>query len=259
MNKKVIYYSNPVDDDFAGTKIKQIDIGPDFPFINRNPFFRLASFILYYFIAFPLITIFCFLILRLRVKNRKALRKARGTGYFLYGNHTHFFDAFTHSLIAFPKKSYVIANRDAISIRGLKQIVMMLGALPIPSGMEAMKQFTRAVEERWRKKKAIAIYPEAHIWPYYNKIRPFLATSFRYPVKLNSPVFAMVTVYRARKIFKKRPPKPTIHISEPFYPRTDLPCQEAKQELRDRVHAWMTDCIEKHGSFEYIRYEYRPN
>lgn len=257
MKQRVIYYSDPVNDDFAGTQINTADIGADFPFINRNILFRIVSFILYYFVAFPLLTIFCFA-LGFRVKNRKALRKAGKTGYFLYGNHTHYFDAFYHSLIAFPKRSYVIANRDAVSIPGLRTIVMMLGALPIPPGMEGMKKFTQAVEERWRHGHAIAIFPEAHIWPYYNKVRPFPATSFRYPVKLNSPVFAIVTVYKERKIFKFLPPRPVIHVSEPFHPRTDLACQEAKLELRNRVHAWMEEKIAEAGSVEYIRYEYRP-
>lgn len=258
MKEKVIYYSDPINDDFAGTNINTIELDAKFPFINRNPFFRLASFFLYYFIAFPLVSLFCIFYLHLRVKNRKVLRKLRKTGYFLYGNHTHFSDAFTHSVIAFPKKSYVIANRDAVSIPGLKQIVMMLGSLPIPAGTEAMKKFTQAVEERWREKKSITIYPEAHIWPFYNKIRPFPATSFRFPVKLNSPVVAMAAVYRRRKIFKNARPYTTIYLSEPFYPRTDLPIQEAKMDLRNRVYEWMKDCLEKHNSYEYIRYEYRP-
>lgn len=258
MKERVIYYSDLLNDDFAGTNITPIDINSDFTYINKNPLWRLASFILYYFIAFPLLSLYCIFYLHLRVKNRKVLRKLRKTGFFIYANHTGLYDAFTHSIINFPKKSYVIANRDAVSIRGLKQIVLMLGALPIPNNLKAMKNFAEAVETHWRKKKVITIYPEAHVWPYYNKIRPFPANSFRYPVKLNSPVICMVTTYRQRKIFKKRRPYATIYLSEPFYPNTDLSLKEAMQDLRDRVYNWMENCIGTNGSYEYIRYIYRP-
>lgn len=258
MKKRIIYYSDLLHDDFAGTNINTIEIGSDFTYINKNPFWRLLSFILYYFIAFPLISLFCLIYLHLRVNNRKVVRKLRKTGYFIYANHTGFYDAFTHSIINFPKKSYVIANRDVVSLRGLKQIVMMLGALPIPTSIKAMKKFAEAVEVRWREKKSICIYPEAHIWPYYNKIRPFPANSFRYPVKFNSPVICMVTTYRKRKIFKSRRPYPTIHLSEPIYPNPNLPLKEAMQDLRDQVYNWMENCLEVNGSYEYIRYVYQP-
>ena len=67
----------------------------------------------------------------------------------------------------------------------------------------------------------LAIFPEAHIWPFYTGIRPFSATSFRYPEKLNAPVVAMVTTYRkaARSVSLFRRPGMTVTLSEPFYPR----------------------------------------
>jgi preprotein translocase subunit SecY len=124
MKKKVIYYSDLLNDEFSGTNINAVELGEDFVFINKNPIWRFFAFILYYFFAFPLVALFCFFYLHLRVKNKNVLREFRRKGFFLYGNHTGFYDAFVHSVINFPKKSYVIANRDATSIRGLRQIVI---------------------------------------------------------------------------------------------------------------------------------------
>ncbi len=68
----------------------------------------------------------------------------------------------------------------------------------------------------------IGIFPEAHIWPFYTGVRPFVGTSFRYPVKLHAPVVAMAVTYRKRRglfCWVKRPPGMTVTFSAPMYPR----------------------------------------
>ena len=53
--------------------------------------------------------------------------------------------------------------------------IQLLGAIPIPNNKNGMKNFINAIETHINKKHSITIYPEAHIWPYYTKIRPFKA------------------------------------------------------------------------------------
>ena len=62
-----------------------------------------------------------------------------------------------------------------------------------------------AIDQIVADKKTILIYPEAHIWPYYTKIRPFPSTSFRYPIKFNVPSFSITTTYQ--KVGKRKPNK----------------------------------------------------
>ena len=70
-----------------------------------------------------------------------------------------------------------------------------LGALPLPDDREAMKHFLDEIAKKIEQDKCVMIYPEAHIWPNYTKIRPFTDSSFRYPVQLKSPVMCFTNTY----------------------------------------------------------------
>ena len=65
------------------------------------------------------------------------------SGYFLYGNHTQYLDAFLPAMAAFPKRSYVIANPDAVSIPGLRNLVQLIGCIPVPSELSGLPAFWR--------------------------------------------------------------------------------------------------------------------
>ncbi|MBQ9046123.1 MAG: 1-acyl-sn-glycerol-3-phosphate acyltransferase [Oscillospiraceae bacterium] len=257
-NDRVQYYSDPVNDDFAGTSINTCEVGADFPYVRSSVLWKGLSFLVYYIIAVPIVFLVSKLYLGLRFENRKAPRSLRGAGYYLYGNHTRVLDAFVPAMAAYPKKAYIIAGPDAVSISGLKHIVMMLGALPIPTELSAMRAFLEAVSQRYKENNCVAIYPEAHIWPFYTGIRPFSDTAFRYPVKENAPVIAMVTTYRKRKglfqLLKK--PGMTVIFSDPMFPDPSLSPRKAQRELRDRVYRFMEETAEGREQVEYIRYCY---
>lgn len=254
-NKRIRYYSDELNDDFAGTEnIDTKRLEDDFVFINRNIIWRFFAFVLYYCVAFPLVSLISFFGYGMRVKNGKALRKIKG-GCFLYGNHTQLLpDAYAPAILNFPRKAYLIVNPDAVSIKGIRQIVLMLGAIPIPSTIKGMKNFVGAVEERYKNGNCIAIYPEAHIWPYYTGIRPFKAVSFKYPTDLNAPCVACVTTYRRHKIFKNLPPSVTLTLSDPIYPDSTLPHKEAQQKLRDEIYAFMCSKASGEDNYAYVKY-----
>ena len=127
----------------------------------------------------------------------------------------------------------------------------MMGGFPIPSDIKATKNFLYAMEKFIEKKCVISIYPEAHVWPYYSKIRNFVSTSFKYPVKLNKPVFSFTTTYKKRD---GRKPKIIVYIDGPFYPNKELNIKRAQEELRDRVYNQM--CIRAQNTdVEYYKYE----
>jgi len=255
VSRKVIYYSDELNDDFAGTDIDPRPIDGSYRYINDSPWWRTAAFFVYRMIATPVVWLLCKLVCGLRIKNRKAIRKLRGTGFFMYGNHTHgMADAFTPTLCAFPHRAHIITSPDAVSLKGLGTVVAMLGALPVPGDLSSMRSFRKAIDTRYGQNRAIAIYPEAHIWPYYTGVRPFSATSFQYPVRLNAPSVAFVTTYRQRKIFKKLPPLMTVTVSEPFYPDSTLSEQAAKQKLRDEIYAFMRKIVSSPDNYAHIDY-----
>jgi len=114
-----------------------------------------------------------------------------------------------------------------------------MGALPLPDDREAYRNFLAAIEKRVAEGKKIVIYPEAHIWPYYTKIRPFPDTSFHYPVKYKTPVFCFTNTYQKRRWSKK--PRIVTYIDGPFYADESIPERKRKIDLRDRVYACMCE------------------
>ncbi len=254
--KKVIVYRDELHDDFADNNIRTKNVPSDFPFAVTNPFWVAAEFIVYRLIATPLVWLIAKLGFGLRIENRKVLRKLRHTGFYLYGNHTQtMMDAYTPTLCAFPHKAHVIVGPDAVSVPGIRSVVQMLGAIPLPSKAGGYPPFLAAQKLRLRQKRAIAIYPEAHIWPWYTGIRSFPDTSFAYPVSNHVPAVAYVTTYRRRRIFKKLWPLMTVTLSEPFWPDPTVPPKQARAALRRDVCEFMRQRTSLQDNYAY--YEYR--
>lgn len=184
---------------------------------------------------------------------KEKLQPYKKQGYFIYGNHTQAFaDTFIPSIAMHPKRNFFIVNPENISMKGSGHIIEMLGAIPVPGNKQAMKHFIEAVNKRIEHGYAITIYPEAHIWPYYTKIRPFRAVSFEYPVKLNTPTFCFTNTYQ--KYGKKQNKIQIVsYIDGPFFSDKTLNIKEAKQKLRDEVYNTMVE-RSKNSNVEYIEY-----
>ncbi|MBQ3667882.1 MAG: hypothetical protein II920_01515 [Clostridia bacterium] len=254
--KKTIYYTDELNDDFAGNDINTKRVPPDFKFLHSGRAWRVIQFILYYFVALPIVYIAAKLYLGLRFEDRKNLKKAGKGGVFLYGNHTRDLDAFVPALAAFPRRADIVCNPDAVSIPGLRTLVQMFGALPLPTEFSGMLSFMNALFACVKNGDCVTIYPEAHVWPFYTGIRPFKADSFCYPMKNLTPVVAMVTRYTKRRgLFALcRRPGMTVSFSEPFYPDPSLGLRKGQQQLRDEVYAFMCEKAALPGNVEYIHY-----
>lgn len=259
--KKTIYYKDELNDDFAGTKIKTKPVDKNFKYIRKNFIWNFFSWVFYYLIAVPIVAFYCFVIRGVKIKNKKAVkraRKGRKEGIFFYCNHTYILDPFNVNMVSMPYRNQILASLDTFSIKGLKTIVQMLGAMPVPKDIATLRKLNNAIEYNIKHKKNIAIYPEAHIWPYYTGVRPFRDASFSYPVNLNSPVVAVFTAYsKPTGLFKKlRKTNMTLIVSDPIYPDPEKSKKEAKKELRDKVYEFMCDCSKKYSTYDY--YVYKP-
>lgn len=251
--EKIIYYDDELNDDFAGTHLKTKKVDENFKFVHKNPFWRLGSFLIYYLIAVPVVWFYMRVILRVKFVNAKSIKKYKGT-YFLYGNHTGVIDAFTPNLLSLPKRNKIICGADAVSIKGLKNITQMLGALPLPTETRGMKHFIKAVDF-YHQKYNFTIYPEAHIWPYYTGVRQFSSAPFGYPVKYGCATFAFFTAYSKPKGFLSflRKANVTVYVSDAIFPDEGLSVPEAKKNLRDKVYNFMLE-KSKFSDYRVIKY-----
>jgi glycosyltransferase involved in cell wall biosynthesis/1-acyl-sn-glycerol-3-phosphate acyltransferase len=253
---RTIYYTDELNDDFAGTKIDTVRPDSDFRYRHRSPVWNFLAFLVYRLIAVPFAFLYCKIAFGLKIENRKVLKAYRRSGCFLFGNHTQtMVDAFLPTLVSFPKKAYLIANPDVVSIPGIRQLVQMLGAIPIAGTLGGMKNMMEAIEHRNKAGGIIAVYPEAHIWPYYTGIRPFRSNSFAFPVKFHSPCFAVTTTYQERGgLFAGERPRITVHVEGPFFPDPSLDKNAAKEKLRDQVYEAMKTTAQSHNEVRYVEY-----
>ena len=118
-----------------------------------------------------------------------------------------------------------------------------------------MKNFLNYISYRINKNNSITIYPEAHIWPYYTKIRPFKSVSFKYPIKLNKPVFCITNTYQKRSNDKV---KIVSYIDGPFFKNDNLSQKQAQEDLRNRVYEKMVERT-KNSNVEVIKYINKNN
>ncbi|MCH5171746.1 MAG: 1-acyl-sn-glycerol-3-phosphate acyltransferase [Erysipelotrichales bacterium] len=255
MKRIKYYYFDEENDDFGNFGINTKVTPDDYDYNPKSKWWRFWKKTVY-LLAAPIVFIGEFFILGGRIKNLKVLKpmKKRKEGYFVYSNHTSpVSDTFSVPVLSFPRSTYIIASPDSISIKGLKTILRFLGVLPLPSSKRSYINFVKAINDLYKKGNVISIYPEAHIWPKYNKIREFKDTSFYYPVKLNAPIYVKTTVYKKKRNGKS---KQVLYMDGPFYPNLELSSKEAQKELRDRVYAQMCKRVEEHQSYLDKRYEY---
>ena len=252
---KLITLADELNEEFSTAKIEPRKIDEKYKYIHKNPIWNVCSFLVQQYLSVPIKILYSKCKFHIRYIGKEKLKKYKNKGYFVYVNHTQpFADTFIPSNPIYPKRNFFIVNPENVSMKFIGNFVQMLGAIPIPGNKEAMKNFLNVIEENIRKKHSITIYPEAHIWPYYTKIRPFKSVSFKYPIELDKPVFCITNTYQKRG---KNKVKITSYIDGPFFVNKDLETkQEQKKDLRNRVYNQMVE-RSKNSNFEFIKYEYK--
>ena len=131
-------------------------------------------------------------------------------------------------------------------------LIELFGAIPVPGDKTSMQNFLKTIEHHINRKHSITIYPEAHIWPYYTKIRPFKSVSFKYPVKLQKPAFCITNTYQS---YGKNKDKIKIvsYIDGPFFAKEGLKLKEQNEDLRNQIYNCMVE-RSKNSNIEYIKY-----
>ena len=251
-DRKVIYYTDEMNDEFSTTEITPRKIDENYVYIHHSAFKRFTHFFWYRIVATPIACAYVRLTFGHQIRGRQKFEKHKADGYFMYGNHTQdIADPFIPNMINFPKTNYVIVHPNNVSMPVLGKINRYIGAMPLPGNIAAAQNFKACMEKQIKSGNCVVIYPEAHIWPYYTKIRPFPDTSFAYPVKLDAPVFSFTNTYQKRRFFRK--PKIVTYIDGPFFPDVTLSPSVRKKALRDKVYETMCERAKK-SDVEYIKY-----
>ena len=252
--RRVIYYSDELNDEFSAAQIAARKIDENFDYCPGSLFKRFTAFFWYRIIATPVAFLFLKIAFRHKTVGRDRLKPFRKEGIFLFGNHTHALcDTCVPSMLVFPQRAHVICHAANVSIPHIGLAAVSMGAIPLPDGSAAFRNFRAAIARRIGENRAIAVYPEAHIWPYYTGIRPFTDVSFGYPVALGAPVFCFTNTYQKRR-FSKRP-RIVTYVDGPFFPPDGANPREKRAYLREKCFSAMSgraknsDCV----VIEYIK------
>ncbi|MEY8258043.1 lysophospholipid acyltransferase family protein [Erysipelotrichaceae bacterium 66-17] len=185
-------------------------------------------------------------ILHTTIVNKQLLDKEK-RGFFLYINHTQVIgDPFLASQLVTKKRAYVIASPSNLSVPLIGRLLPMLGALPVPDNLDQMRMFRKAIEEHIGQGDCIVVFPEAHVWPYYTKLRPFQNGAFQFPVDTNAPAYCAVVTYQENK-------HRTVYIDGPFEPDSTLPRIKKRKKLAEEVFERMNE-LTAHNTVEYVQY-----
>ena len=191
-----------------------------------------------------------------RFYGREKLKEAKGKGYVIYANHTNpFHDVFGPAMAA-DRRIFTIISPVNLKIPGIGKFLPMIGGLPLGKTTAEKKAFNEAVDKRLAQKKALVIYPEAHVWPYYTGVRKFPAgdRSFKYAVRNNLPIFTMTTTYHKRKDRKKGDlPRMDVYVDGPFWPDEGKSEDENRAMLAERAYKSMKKQAQ-HSTYEYFKY-----
>jgi len=250
--KRVFYYENELEDEFSKAKIIPRVIDEKYKY-KKGFMWDKISYLVQNVFSEPIKIIYPKLKFKIKYIGREKVKPYKKQGYFIYANHTQeFVDTFIPSNHIYPKRNFFIVNPENISMKGSGALVEMLGAIPVPGNIESTKNFLDIIKEHIEKKHTITIYPEAHIWPYYTKIRNFKSVSFKYPVRLNTPVFCVTNTYKGIGRNKDKV-QIVSYIDGPFFRDESLTEKEQIKDLRDRVYNKMKE-RSLLSDIEYIKY-----
>ncbi|MCR5348437.1 MAG: hypothetical protein K6E59_02360 [Bacilli bacterium] len=253
---ETIYYSDPLHDEFSTMEIHSDPILEDYKYIRDGGFFgKVKRFFLFHLIAKPIAWFYLKKEFHHEIVGKWQLKRYRKQAIFLYGNHTQIIgDALMPAFMVSPRYINVIVHPNNVNIPTIGKFVPLLGGLPLPGNAKAKQNFAQAIGKRVTQHQPIFIYPEAHIWPYYTGVRPFVSDSFSYPVYYGAPVFCFTNTYHKRKNGKVRI---RTYIDGPFFADPELTPKEAREQLRNEVYNTMCEraALSTYQKIAYVKKE----
>lgn len=250
---KIIYYKDEINDDFSGLNLETKPLGEKYRYIRTDLPFRIFEAWFYHWVMIPVVYMLQKIVSHQHFANRKVLKQAGKDGCFIISNHTQVQnDSYIGPLATFPKKCFIVSHTNVLSLSALKIGMQAYGVIPLGITLDEKKAFLHCVEERMRQGKAVIVYPEAHVWPYYTKIRHFDHQAFFYLCKTQKPMFVLTNCYQKRRFSKK--PKIVTYADGPFYPDEGLSQYASAVQLRDIAYETMCKRVAAHSNYEYIRY-----
>lgn len=258
-SERIFYYESETDDPIQTKEQEnkqEVGLPEGYEFIPRNPFVRMYSAVL-----FRIFKVFGIWYEKrywqAKFYGREKLKEAKGKGYVMYCNHTNpFHDVFGPAISA-DRRIFTIISPVNLKVPGIGEFLPYIGGLPLGKTKEEKQAFHEAADRRLKQGNCLVLYPEAHLWPYYTKVRKFPAgdRSFVYAVRNELPIFTMTTTYHKRRDNKHGDlPRMDVYIDGPFWPEKDKTEAQNRAILAKKAYDSMVKYSKK-NSYEYFEYK----
>lgn len=225
----------------------EFEVDRKYEYVPKNKLFRLASNVLYYGIAYPVLTLINKLFLGLKIEGKENLKKIKNTGAVTIANHAHMLDCTIVGISSIPRKVYFTSLESNFKIPVVNVLIRLLNTLPIPTERASKKEFIETIDSLLKEGKIVHFYPEGSLWPYCERLRGFKNGAFDFAVRNQVPILPYVIEFRKPdgiyQWFKKKPCI-TVTILKPIEP----PKEEGKmatQKLKEIVYQKMQNQIKR--------------
>lgn len=224
----------------------KFNIDEHYKYLPKGKLFKLFSNLLYYCIAFPILTLFTKLVYDLKIEGKENIKNLKG-GAITVSNHVLVLDCAMTGIACGFKKVYYTTQEDSFKIPFVRRLIKFLRALPIPNSMQNKKHFIKTIDTLLQKGDIIHFYPEGSLCPYHTKIRKFRNGAFDFAVRNNVPVVPMVFKFRKpqgiRKLFKRKMDVTLIILKPISTENTELDKTTKIDILKENVHLEMENII----------------
>ena len=212
--------------------------------------FRIASFIMYNFLAVPAMFLIGKIAYGIRVKGRGNLR-----GYpsgLVAANHCQFVEPGFSGMILWPRKVLFSAEENNVTRRDVGWLTRLLRAFGIPDDapMSIAGFVKKGLENGW----LVHFYPEGVLSWRSQDPGPFLEGVFFFSFLNDVPVFPLTEVLRdrpLRRIFPWWPPKTIFVIGKPVFPadfrKPGVSRRDMVHGMSEHVHRIMEETISEEG------------
>lgn len=223
----------------------EVNLDSNYKYINDGKIFSFFSNLLYYGLAFPVLTVLNKIVYDLKIEGKENIKNLK-TGAISISNHVLILDCSMIGLAFGLKKVYFTTREGSFKIPFVRKLIKLLRAVPIPTKLKDEEYFIKGINKALQDGKIIHFYPEKALWPYYEKIRNFKNGAFNFAIKNDVPVIPIVIKFRnpkgIRQIFKKKKDV-TLKILEPIKFEVKDNKKESIENLKNQVFKIMQDNI----------------
>lgn len=215
------------------------EIKNNYNYVLNNPLFKLISNILSLPI-FIILYIIDKIFLGFCVINKDKIVKDKG--FVSISNHIHYLDCTLIGLIYYPNRVHYPTIEENFKIPFVRKLIRLLYAMPIPKDRIKKDRFYLQINKALKDKFILHMYPEAAMWPYYEKIRDFKYGAFKIAVDANvcvQPIKFVFTKSNALYRLYKKKKRICAVVLDPLYPNMKLEYRDRIKDLRDRTYESM--------------------